>query len=169
MNNSQNTKRKKQVYDLRGKEYIFIGKDKVHKPDKKKSNSVLQQSSDSSTSCLGEKHNPEYVQKDSTLCKKERCGGVYLTGQNSCKDINPMRNMRMGEKLTLKEKETADMLIEYVVEMDKKLKEALIKELRSKNPLRMKRYYESKVDAGYDIGWSACVDELERLLKEKRK
>ena len=50
-----NTKRKKQVYDLRGKEYIFIGKDKVHKPDKKKSNSVLQQSSDSSTSCLGEK------------------------------------------------------------------------------------------------------------------
>ena len=44
---------------------------------------------------------------------------------------------------------------------------SLVAELRKKNPLRMKRYYESKVDAGYDIGWSACIDELERLLKEK--
>jgi len=92
----------------------------IHKPDKKKSNSVLQLSSDSSTSCL-------------------------------------------GEKLTLKEKETADMLIEYVVEMDKKLKEALIKELRSKNP------YNPKKEPYCDMSWNTCCDELEKMLKEERK
>ena len=63
----------------------------------------------------------------------------------------------LGEKLTLKEKETADMLIEYVVEMDKKLKEALIKELRKKNP----------ITHGYrNIPWDECCDELEKMLKE---
>ena len=46
--------------------------------------------------------------------------------------------------------------------------EYIIKELRKKNPLRMKKYYESKVDAGYDIGWSACIDELERMLKVRK-
>ena len=95
----------------------------IHKPDKKKSNSVLQQSSDSSTSYL-------------------------------------------GEKLTLKEKETADMLIEYVVEMDKKLKEALIKELRSKNPYANNDIIQSlERFQGYDF----CCDMLEKMLKEERK
>ena len=74
----------------------------------------------------------------------------------------PMMNMRMGEKLTLKEKETADMLIEYVVEMDKKLKEALIKELRSKNP------YNPKKEPYCDMSWNTCCDELEKMLKEKK-
>ena len=88
MKTEPNTKRKKQVYDLSGKEYIFIGKEN-HKPDENENNSDrrVRLGKLKDTSCLGEKHNPEYVQKDSTLCKKERCGGVYLTGQNSCKDI----------------------------------------------------------------------------------
>ena len=71
----------------------------------------------------------------------------------------PMMNMRMGEKLTLKEKETADMLIEYVVEMDKKLKEALIKELRSKNPYANNDIIQSlERFQGYDF----CCDMLEK-------
>jgi len=101
----------------------------IHKPDKKKSNSVLQLSSDSSTSYL-------------------------------------------GEKLTLKEKETADMLIEYVVEMDKKLKEALIKELRKKNPknlFKINDAYDEGYSKGFHRGWDACIDELEKMLKEERK
>ena len=139
MNNSQKTKR---TFDEIVKGWCCLHKPKyhdengcklcrckspygieIHKPDKKKSNSVLQLSSDSSTSYL-------------------------------------------GEKLTLKEKETADMLIEYVVEMDKKLKEALIKELRSKNPYANNDIIQSlERFQGYDF----CCDMLEKMLKEERK
>jgi len=82
-----------------------------------------------------------------------------------------MNNSQKGEKLTLKEKETADMLIEYVVEMDKKLKEALIKELRKKNPkdvFVINDAFDEGYSKGFDRGWIACVDCLKKLLKEKK-
>ena len=44
------------------------------------------------------KHNPKNSRRDSTSCKEERCGGVYLTGQNPYKNIvAELRSIKKGE------------------------------------------------------------------------
>jgi len=95
-----------------------------------------------------------------------------LSYSTSCLGEKQLMVCKTCRKLSfdLKEKETADMLIEYVVEMDKKLKEALIKELRSKNPFKTTSNPDLMgilVDRHY--GYNVAVDELEKMLKEERK